>query len=196
MVELPLFETARVILLGDSGVGKTTLVHRMKTGEFLTEVIPTIAAGVTTMEVVAQRIRYPLQIWDTAGQELYRSIIPIYFKGADFALLVFAMNDERSFISLDGWIRDLNRHSDNPDIDVIIIETKCDCQDRAVDEQRAKDFASNHHFKLFFVSSLTGQNVIVVTEHIALEFGKKHRLKQTQLPTAPREQTEEADKCC
>ena len=90
----------RVITLGNSGVGKTSLIYRMKTGQFLEETAPTIGAGVTQVEVTIKANTYPLQIWDTAGQEMYRNIIPIYFKGAVFAILVFSMDDKKSFDDL------------------------------------------------------------------------------------------------
>jgi small GTP-binding protein len=172
-------DVSRVITLGDSGVGKTTLIHRMKTGLFLEEAIPTVAAGVATIEVRIQNTRYTLQIWDTAGQELYRSIIPIYFKGAVFAILCFSVVDDQSFAHLDGWLDELRQHT-SPDIEVLLVGTKYDCTEKLVDEEEAREYAERTKLKLFWASALTGQNVPVILEHVALQCSEKMKV-QTEL---------------
>lgn len=159
----------RVIILGDSGVGKTTLIHRIKTGEFLEDTTPTIGAGVTAIDIEAKGQVYPFQIWDTAGQEMYRNIIPIYFKGAVFAIVVFALNDVKSFNNLDSWLDEIATHSD-PRIGLVLVGNKCDTQDKEVSDESAKKYAADHSLTLFFTSSLTGQNVNAVMEYVATTY--------------------------
>jgi small GTP-binding protein len=156
----------RIILLGDSGVGKTALIHRIQTGEFLEVTTPTIGAGVTKIEVDLDSKRYTLQIWDTAGQELYRSIIPIYFRGAAQAILVFAFNDPRSFRNLDSWRSEIKANV-GADIAVVLVGSKYDLEP-AVSEMTAKTYADQNELPLFFASSKTGQNVKQILNHIAV----------------------------
>jgi small GTP-binding protein len=187
-------DVSRVITLGDSGVGKTTLIHRMKTGEFLEEAIPTIAAGVATIDLKIQDSRYTLQIWDTAGQEIYRSIIPIYFKGAVFAILCFSVTDDQSFSNLDGWLHELREHT-SADIEVVLVGTKYDREDRQVEEDRAKEYADRNKLKLFWASALTGQNVTVILEYVAVQCSEKMKV-QTHVVKNPIVPVESAGSPC
>jgi small GTP-binding protein len=187
-------DISRVVTVGDSGVGKTTLIHRMKTGEFVEDSVPTIAAGVATIDVSIHGGRCALQIWDTAGQELYRSIIPIYFRGAVFAMLCFSVSDEESFLHLDGWLNELRQHTTS-DIEVVLIGTKYDCEDRQVDEDRAKAYADQHKLRLFWVSAVTGQNVPVILEYIAMQCGEKMKVQTQVAKQVPLNATSEGG-CC
>jgi small GTP-binding protein len=167
----------RVITLGDSGVGKTALIHRMKTGEFLADTSPTIGAGVTAVDVDVEGTKYPLQLWDTAGQELYRNIIPIYFKGAVFAMVCFSVGDHRSFANLDSWLEEIDRHSD-PEIGLVIVGTKYDVADKVVSDDAAKRYADDHRLPVLFTSSVSGQGVPELLEHVAVTQGMKKKAKE------------------
>ncbi|OHT03273.1 GTP-binding protein ypt3 [Tritrichomonas foetus] len=168
MEEIP----PRIITVGDSGVGKTTLIYRMKTDEFLTESTPTIGAGVTALDVNIKNEKYSIQVWDTAGQEIYRSIIPIYFKGAVYAILCFSMTDHKSFDNLNGWLDEIQRNADCP-IGVVLVGNKYDCDDdKVVTEEEAQRYAMDHNMKLFFTSSMSGQNIALLLEHIAINSRK------------------------
>ena len=187
----------RIITLGDSGVGKTTLIYRMKTGTFLEETSSTIGAGVTAVEVTIKSKTYPLQIWDTAGQEMYRNIIPIYFKGAVFAILVFSVDDKKSFENLDSWLDEIEAHSD-PNIGIVLVGNKNDSENKVIDENTARTYAAEHGLNLFFTSALTGQNVMEILNYIALENAKKSETLKVPVPGLP-EKNEKADKdskCC
>jgi small GTP-binding protein len=168
--------TSRVVTLGDSGVGKTALIYCMKNGAFLRDTSPTIGAGITTIEVDVEGAKQALQIWDTAGQELYRNIIPIYFRGAMFGMICFAVNDRQSFQHLDMWLEQLSQHS-GPDIGLVLVGTKYDSPDKVVHEDEVKKYAEEHRLHIFFTSSVTGQNVVELLEYIAVaqtQRGKEH----------------------
>jgi small GTP-binding protein len=191
----PMSDVSRVITVGDSGVGKTSLIHRMKTGEFLEDVVSTVAAGVATIDVNVQGSRHALQIWDTAGQELYRSVIPIYFKGAVLAILCFSATDDQSFLHLDGWLEELRDHA-RAEIEVVLVGTKYDCESKLVEEDRAKAYADQRKMKLFWASAVTGQNVSVILEYVAVQCGEKMKV-HTQIAknTMPIRPIEEKS-CC
>jgi small GTP-binding protein len=160
----------RVITVGDSGVGKTAIIHRMKTGEFLTEFRPTVGAGVAVIDRETEFGTGQLQFWDTAGQELYRNIIPIYFKGAVCALLAYSCTDRQSFLHLSDWMEDIRRNSD-PDIGVVLIGTKYDLEAREVADDETKAFAQANQLDLFYTSSLSGQGVADLLEYITGNWG-------------------------
>lgn len=187
----------RVITLGNSGVGKTSLIYRMKTGQFLEETAPTIGAGVTQVEVTIKANTYPLQIWDTAGQEMYRNIIPIYFKGAVFAILVFSMDDKKSFDDLNSWLDEIEAHSD-PNIGIVLVGNKYDSDHKVITDEIARLYAKEHSLQIFFSSALTGQSVTEILNYIALENSKKADLiKSTPAPVpVDKENGDKKSKCC
>jgi small GTP-binding protein len=184
----------RVITVGDSGVGKTALIHRMKTGEFLEQTSATVGAGVTAVEVDIGPQTIGLQIWDTAGQEMYRSVIPIYFKGSIYAVLAFAWDDVNSFQSLDSWMEQIAQHAD-PDIGIVLVGTKYD-KHGAVSEDDARDFAEKHHLPLFFASSMTGQNVSVILEHVAGECAKRTAVEPEKEQRLVEKGVKQKQGCC
>lgn len=187
--------TPRVITLGDSSVGKTSLIHRMKTDEFLEDTTPTIGAGVTSLDVEIGGKLYQVQIWDTAGQEMYRNIIPIYFKGASYAMLCFAIDDIKSFQNLESWLDEINRNADE-EIGIVLVATKYDKEDKQIDDDAARRFAHEHHLTLFVTSSVTGQNVTHLLEHVAMEANGRREMdeRNNTLDLAGKEQEKKG--CC
>jgi Ras-related protein Rab-5C len=118
--------------------------------------------------------RYPLQIWDTAGQELYRTIIPIYFKGAEFAMLCFSVTDQASFDHLDSWLDEITLHSD-PDIEIVLVGTNYDSPDKAINEDVVQHYAETHKLTFLLTSSVTGQNVATLLEYVAVAQADKKK---------------------
>ena len=118
----------RIIFIGDSGVGKTSLIYRSKYNKFNEGTAPTVGAGITKMEAVQNGVRVEYQLWDTAGQEIYRNIVPMYFKGASGAVIVFSCEDRSSFLHLGSWVEELLSHSERP-IKYVIVGNKIDLKD-------------------------------------------------------------------
>ena len=169
----------------------------MKTGQFLEETAPTIGAGVTQVEVTIKANTYPLQIWDTAGQEMYRNIIPIYFKGAVFAILVFSMDDKKSFDDLNSWLDEIEAHSD-PNIGIVLVGNKYDSDHKVITDEIARMYANEHNLQIFFSSALTGQSVTEILNYIALENSKRADLiKATPAPVpVEKGKGDKNSKCC
>jgi small GTP-binding protein len=155
----------RIIFVGDAGVGKTALIHRMKTRTFKEDTLPTLGAGVTPMDANIQGQRFDYQIWDTAGQEIYRNIVPIYFRGAVCAVVVFAVDDLPSFKNLQSWLDQLHNNTDT-DVGIVIVGNKVDRQSPRVTKAEAEKWANDRKYVLIWTSALTGQNVDVLIEHI------------------------------
>jgi small GTP-binding protein len=167
----------RIIFIGDSGVGKTSIIHRIRTGSFLTQSRPTVGTGVTQFSAKTDMGQKIFQLWDTAGQEVYRKIIPIYFKGADATILVFSCTDATSFENLDGWVQELHENTD-PDTTTILVGNKIDA-DRILLEADARKWASARNFPVLFVSAKSGEGIEALKSEIVEQYVKKKQGKRS-----------------
>ena len=150
--------TVRVVLIGDTQVGKTSLVYRFVRSNFEEQQKSTIGAVFHTYEQKYNGNDVVMQIWDTAGQEKYRSLGPIYYRDAVAGICVFDMTNKESFLGIEKWINEFRRHTVEPII--YIVGNKVDIEDKVViDREDALHLAETHGAKLFFASAKTGQNV-------------------------------------
>merc|ERR1712086_1146662 len=141
--EEPLSVDAKVVVIGNTGVGKTCIVLRYVQGKFVMHTASTIGASFMIKKLHLEQCRLTLQIWDTAGQERFRSMGPMYYRGAAAAIVVFDITSEDSFQSLQQWIDELRNNSDEN----IILAIACNKSDlsaqRAVALKRAQDYAKS-----------------------------------------------------
>ncbi|XP_038561705.1 ras-related protein Rab-8B isoform X2 [Micropterus salmoides] len=119
----------KLLLIGDSGVGKTCLLFRFSEDSFNTTFISTIGIDfkIRTIELDGKRVK--LQIWDTAGQERFRTITTAYYRGAMGIMLVYDICNEKSFENIKNWIRNIEEHASS-DVEKMILGNKCDMTDR------------------------------------------------------------------
>ncbi|TGZ72181.1 hypothetical protein CRM22_002244 [Opisthorchis felineus] len=149
----------KVVLIGDSGVGKSNLLSRFTRNEFNLESKSTIGVEFATRSVQFGGKTIKAQIWDTAGQERYRAITSAYYRGAVGALLVYDISKHSTYENVTQWLHELRDHSDQ-DIVVMLIGNKCDLRHlRMVPTDEAREFAMRE--KLFFTetSALDATNV-------------------------------------
>jgi small GTP-binding protein len=164
----------KVVLLGNSGAGKTSLLqYALKSAPFASPQ-PTIGCNCSLLVVETATEAVSLSIWDTAGQELYRSIVPIYVRDAAAGILVYDVTDPRSFQSLQHWTTVLQEEAN---VLVYIAGNKVDLEDRAtVSVEQARPFADKIGAKLFQVSAADGTGVSVLFKQVATdvaEHGKR-----------------------
>lgn len=119
----------KLCLIGDSGVGKSSIVQRFVHDTFNVDAESTIGASFTTKSVFVDDNTYKFQIWDTAGQERYRALAPMYYRGAGAAIIVYDVTQESSFQSVKGWVKELNMHGPRH-IVLAIAGNKCDMDAR------------------------------------------------------------------
>ena len=100
-------EPIKIILLGDSGVGKTNIISRYLKDEFNKNTASTIGTTFGIKELVRNNIKYNLNIWDTTGQEIYRSVTKLFIQNSKIAILVYSVNNKDSFESLDYWYKSI-----------------------------------------------------------------------------------------
>jgi Ras-related protein Rab-8A len=163
----------KLLLIGDSGVGKSCLLLRFSDDSFTTSFITTIGIDfkIKTIELDGKRIK--LQIWDTAGQERFRTITTAYYRGAMGILLVYDVTDEQSFQNIRNWIRNIEQHAaDN--VDRVLIGNKCDMEsDKVVETTRGKALADEYQIKFFETSAKNNINVVESFTAIATDIKKR-----------------------
>lgn len=120
----------KMVLLGDSCVGKSCLLVRFADDEFNQNYVSTIGVDFRFRSLRHSNKKIKLQIWDTAGQERYRTITNAYYKGADGIVLVFDLFDRKSFTNLDNWLSEVDNHA-KPNIQIIVIANKYDMVEMA-----------------------------------------------------------------
>ena len=158
--------TYKLVLLGNTNVGKSCIVHRFMKDEFLQDSTPTIGAQfVTKVLPVENGNSVRLEIWDTAGQERFKSLTPMYYKGAAVALVVYDVSNSPSFEGAKGWFKELQNHG-SPNMVMALVGNKSDLQ-KVVSTETAREFASRHHLIFYEISAKTGENVNALFNEIA-----------------------------
>ena len=150
----------KVIVIGDSNVGKTCLTGRAVKDKFDTRYSPTIGFEFLTLCVKIDNRIVKLQIWDTCGQEIYRSLIKSFYRNASLAIIVYSIDSKKSFNNINEWIKDI-RMNCIPDVRIVLIGNKKDLEDkRQVSYEEAKKFKDeNQLFYFEETSAKTGVNV-------------------------------------
>uniref|UniRef100_A0A671UH05 small monomeric GTPase n=1 Tax=Sparus aurata TaxID=8175 RepID=A0A671UH05_SPAAU len=149
----------KLLLIGDSGVGKTCLLFRFSEDSFNTTFISTIGIDfkIRTIELDGKRVK--LQIWDTAGQERFRTITTAYYRGAMGIMLVYDISNEKSFENIKNWIRNIEEHASS-DVEKMILGNKCDMTDRRqVSKDRGEKLAIDYGVKFLETSAKSSLNV-------------------------------------
>eukprot|EP01100_Stratorugosa_tubuloviscum_P007234 TRINITY_DN302_c0_g1_i2.p1 TRINITY_DN302_c0_g1~~TRINITY_DN302_c0_g1_i2.p1 ORF type:complete len:216 (-),score=111.44 TRINITY_DN302_c0_g1_i2:27-674(-) len=149
----------KLLLIGDSGVGKSCLLLRFSDDSFTPSFITTIGIDfkIRTIELDGKKIK--LQIWDTAGQERFRTITTAYYRGAMGILLVYDVTDEKSFSNIRNWMRNIEQHA-TESVNKMLIGNKCDMVDkRAVESDRGKALAAEYGINFLETSAKNSINV-------------------------------------
>jgi len=167
----------KLVLLGDSAVGKSCLVVRFVRDEFFEFQEPTIGAAFLTQTVTLDDATVKFEIWDTAGQERYRSLAPMYYRGAAAAIVVYDITKKDSFNGAKSWVKELQRRGD-PNVVIALAGNKADMEaKRKVQTEEAQQYAKDSDIIHMETSAKTAFNV----RNLFVEIAKK--LPKT--PVAP-----------
>ena len=149
----------KMIVIGDSGVGKSCLTNKATKNVFEESYNATVGFEFFTFNIKINNKIIKLQVWDTCGQELYRSLITNFYRNSSLAIMVYAINNKESFENIDMWLKELRTHS-NPDTKVFLIGNKIDLEnERVINREQAEEYSNQNHFNLFMESSAkTGFN--------------------------------------
>ncbi|KAA0710091.1 Ras-related protein [Triplophysa tibetana] len=149
----------KVVLIGESGVGKSNLLSRFTKNEFNHDSRTTIGVEFSTRSIQVDNVTIKAQIWDTAGLERYRAITSAYYRGAVGALLVYDITKQLTYESVERWLKELYDHAD-PHIVVMLVGNKSDLDTlRTVPREEAKDFAESKDLIFMETSALDSTNV-------------------------------------
>ncbi|CAK68330.1 unnamed protein product (macronuclear) [Paramecium tetraurelia] len=192
----------KVLLIGNSGVGKTQILLRYTENQFKTSFLSTIGIDFKIKKISVDEKVIKMQIWDTAGQERYQTITQTYYKGAMGIILVFAVNDQESFRDIEKWMNQIKLHaSDN--IIKVLIGNKTDLPDRCITYEDALNMAQQHNIPYFETSAKEGTNINQTFQQIAkLIKDQNERLPQqsdkafNKLNPANQDQQKQDDSVC
>lgn len=149
----------KLLLIGDSGVGKTCILFRFSEDAFNTTFISTIGIDfkIRTIELDGKKIK--LQIWDTAGQERFRTITTAYYRGAMGIMLVYDITQEKSFENIKNWIRNIEENA-SADVEKMLLGNKCELHEkRQVTRDRGEQLAVEYGIKFMETSAKSSINV-------------------------------------
>ncbi len=149
----------KIVLIGDSGVGKSNLITRFTKDEFNIESKATIGVECATKVLTVQSSMVKTQIWDTAGQERYRAITHAYYKGAVGAIIVFDISKQESFNNVEKWMKEIQTGAAE-NIVILLVGNKCDLdEEREVSKGQGQEYAELKGIKYVETSAMTSQNV-------------------------------------
>jgi small GTP-binding protein len=184
----------RVVMVGDSEVGKTSIIHSFIRGSFEANSKTTVGAVFHTFTREYEGQKIIIQVWDTAGQEKYRSIGPIYYRNASVAIAVFDVRVDDFEASLDSWIVNVKRSALDPLI--FVVGNKCDLiEDDAFVMQRMRAFAERHSAECVLTSAKSGKNIAELFERVVAAFVRSCRADQDVFVTDA-EGAEVKRECC
>jgi small GTP-binding protein len=172
MLSNSVYPRYRVVFIGNTRVGKTSILNKLISDTFEEGEKSTIGANfqIRIEEVHGKKIE--IQIWDTAGQEQYRSLSPVYYRNASAAILVYDITDRQSFNDLSAWVNEF-RGAAEADAIIFIVGNKADLSDGQVPEDAARAWADEHGLELMFTSAKTGEGVQQLFAHLAKELCDK-----------------------
>lgn len=158
----------KLLLIGDSGVGKSCLLLRFSEDSFTSSFITTIGIDFKIKKIHLDGKWVKLQIWDTAGQERFRTITSAYYRGAMGILLVYDVTDEASFNNIRNWMRNITQHASG-NVNKILVGNKSDMAEekRAVPYSRGQALADENNIPFFETSAKDNSNVEEVFTAIA-----------------------------
>ena len=158
----------KMIVIGDAGVGKSCLTNRAAKDKFISNYSPTIGFEFLSFSTNIDNKIIKLQIWDTCGQEVYRSLITNFYRNASLAMMVYSIDSKESFLHINQWLKEVRIQS-NPDVKIILIGNKADLEnEREVDYDVAQKFKEENQILYFEeTSAKTGLNSKKVFEEAA-----------------------------
>ena len=191
----------RLVVVGDSGVGKTSYLLRYIRGEYDPEMQPTLGVEFLTKEITAMNRKIQVQLWDTAGQELFRSVTRGYYRGSFGAFLFFAITNRESFKNIEQWIYDV-QNSARPKVVLILIGNKKDMEaKREVQTEEALNFANLHQMPYFETSAKMNFGINAPMEEcinriIKMIENNEFEIESEENTETPKVLTEEKERCC
>ncbi|KAF4076368.1 hypothetical protein AMELA_G00213540 [Ameiurus melas] len=158
--------TLKILIIGESGVGKSSLLLRFTDDTFDPELSATIGVDFKVKTITVDGNRAKLAIWDTAGQERFRTLTPSYYRGAQGVILVYDVTKRDSFTKLENWLSELETYCTRNDLVKMLIGNKIDKDNREMDRNEGLKFARKHSMLFIEASAKTRDGVQCAFEEL------------------------------
>lgn len=184
----------RLLIIGDSGVGKSSIITRYTDETFDTNYLTTIGIDFKIKRIVIDNKRYKLQIWDTAGQERFRTITTNYYRGAMGIIIAYDVTNHMSFESVNRWVGNIreNMYQDKPVV-CVLVGNKTDLE-RVISRERGEELARQNNIKFFECSSKNNIGINEIFESLTRDIIEKVHLDKITNNIVL--QNNERKKCC
>ena len=156
----------KIVLIGDTCVGKSCILVRFSDDVFVENYVTTIGVDFRFKTMIVKNKIAKIQIWDTAGQERYRSITTAYYRGAAAIIICCDSTNKESFYNINNWIDEISKYTDK-DVDKLVLMNKCDLvEERQIDKNEIEKFEKDNGIKIMEVSAKTGNGIDKAFEYI------------------------------
>ena len=150
----------KILTLGDTSVGKSSIVLRFSDNKFDDKIFSTIGIDFKTKYIKLDKFSVKVLIWDTAGQEKFQNIAKQYYKGANGVLLIYDISNRKSFERIDFWLKELKENNRIDELFLYLVGNKIDMEDkRVISFQEGEKYAKNNNINFFEVSAKSGKGV-------------------------------------
>ena len=164
--------TIKLLLIGDSNVGKSSILTKYVDNNFTNNYNTTIGIDFKIKTIIVGEYKVKLQLWDTAGQEKFRALTTSYFRGAQGVIITFDLTKLESFLHLEMWLSELLKNDD--EYNIILVGNKSDLKENIViTKEQAETFAKKNNLKYFECSASTGENLNELFQYISSEVCEK-----------------------
>ena len=198
MSDISEIPNCKIILLGNTCVGKTSIVLQFYKSYFNDEVQPTIGASYIAKTVETTKGKINLNVWDTAGQERFKSIIPMYLRGSHAIICVCSVDDPKSISDLNTWKELIKLHLDEEKVEFYVVLNKIDlCEENSTEKPtEAKKFADENGYKYFETSAKDKKSINELFQSIAEDVVVKFKFESNNINIAQSNDTKEKKSSC
>ena len=166
----------KILMIGDSNVGKSSLLIRFSDNEYYNNYITTVGLDFRTKKINIDNKIIRLEIWDAAGQERFRALTKLYYRNCQGVLLVFDITDEKSFINIKNWINEFDKHCNIPNVSKILIGNKCDLlTEKKVSDEEIDKLCLKYNLNYIETSAKDNTNVELSFNELGKKIIKNYR---------------------
>ncbi|CAH0674153.1 unnamed protein product [Spodoptera exigua] len=158
--------TLKILVIGESGVGKSSIILAFTTGDYNASFPATIGVDYKCKVMDVNGVKVKLGIWDTAGQERYRTLTSSFYRDAHGAILVYDVSEPKSLAKLNEWVEELQVYSTKKNIVCLVVGNKIDKQNRAVPRDQGQAFAQKHRMLFIESSAKTQEGISLAFEEL------------------------------
>ena len=196
-------QKCQLLIIGDSQVGKTSILRRFAQEKFNADYLATIGVDFYVKDVIINERKIHVKMWDTAGQERYRTITQGFFRNGQGLIIVYDISSQESFDNLKYWIESIHNNAiDSKNIPGIILGNKIDLAERVVDKKKAEDYAKSSNYEYFEVSAKTGEGIDNSMKYLiqkvieVLDKKEKDEKKNIEIKSDSKNKGKDSNKCC